>query len=70
MWAIQDVKEETEQAELNFEQNMIKRELKEAEDKKFKFELFNIKDNEKLYKDFCWACDRGKKCLKHPPPEL
>lgn len=38
---------------------------------RFKFRLFNISDNAKLYGDkFCWACNRGLECKKHPPPDL
>ena len=38
--------------------------------KNFSFNIFAIKDNEKLIKGYCWACEKGMKCRKHPPKPL
>ena len=76
LWEIEDVQDEAYKAERDFDkaiQEKIKvhnEEVAKEKSKGFKFRLFNISDNKKLYKNFCWACSRGLKCPKHPDPDL
>lgn len=77
MWAIQDVQGEIHERDRAFDAAMDKKQkYLSAEAKKkqgvgrFKFRLFNLRDNEKLYKNYCWSCENGRKCHKHAPPEL
>jgi hypothetical protein len=52
--------------------NALKHEAQQQQKNQLiKFRLFNISDNRKMYGDkYCWACERGLECKKHPPPDL
>ena len=76
-WAIEDVQGGIHERDVAFNQAMKKKlEYLDAEDKRklgvgqFRFDLPNISDARKLYKNYCWACEHGKYCHKHPAPEL